>query len=134
MELLFESRLEILRAAGKLQFFQRPAAVNPEPVVVADRPTDANGAYIYGSIRTRLHTLGPWERLQDTTDYPGYGLDEALPQTGDALAETVCWKSGSVIHPIEGRRVVARLYLERAKAYAWEIDPLPEPTLRRGGG
>ena len=87
-----------------------------------------------GSIRVRLHTLGPWERLQDTTDYPGYGLKEAIPLTGDALAETISWKRGSVIRPLQGCRVVARLYMQRAKAYAWEIRPLPDPTIIRGSG
>ena len=50
MELLFESRVEVLRTSGRLRFVQGRAEVLPEPVLRPDTPADATGANIYGSV------------------------------------------------------------------------------------
>ena len=50
MELLFESRVEVLRTSGRLRFVQGRAEVLPEPVLRPDAPADATGANIYGSV------------------------------------------------------------------------------------
>jgi len=81
--------------------------------------TDASG-----SIRVRLHTLDTHQRLQDGVELDGRAAEDCVPLTGDRLKETVRWQDGTAIQPIEGKRIVARLHMERAKVYAYEVRPL----------
>lgn len=54
MQVLFESRLEIVRTQGKLQSIQHAPSIWPEPVLVGDPAThggaDGAGVTIYGSV------------------------------------------------------------------------------------
>ena len=50
MELLFESRSNIITIWGKLFFRQEKAEVLPEPVLVGDTASDGSGVSIYGSV------------------------------------------------------------------------------------
>ena len=49
--------------------------------------------------------------------------DHAIPLTGDSLGEVVRWRNGSILTPQDGRTLVARLTLENATVYAWELRP-----------
>lgn len=73
-----------------------------------------------GSVRVEMFSLRP---LYDLTEIAGCGNDDAVPLTGDNLGEVVRWKSGTVIRPVENRRLVARLTIDRASVYAWELRP-----------
>ena len=64
MELLFEPRIEIVRAAGQLNFFQRKPEIAPEPVLVGDSVVDGGGALIYGSV---LHDGGRYRMWYQAT-------------------------------------------------------------------
>ena len=50
MEVLFESRSDILRTWGKLYFRQARPEILPEPVLVGDTPTDVGGVELYGTV------------------------------------------------------------------------------------
>ena len=50
MELLFETRRDLLRVPGNMHFFVRKGQVSPEPVLVGDSKVDELGAHIYGSV------------------------------------------------------------------------------------
>lgn len=51
MEVLFETRLEVIGAHGYIFPFQTKANVSDKPVVLPDRPTENNaGVYVYGSV------------------------------------------------------------------------------------
>ena len=81
MQLLFETRLELLRVAGNMHFFVRRPFVAPEPVLVGDTDVDALGAHIYGSVHHdggvyRMWyqaTAQPWSRH----DSPAVGYAES---------------------------------------------------------
>ncbi|MDP6110753.1 MAG: hypothetical protein QGG53_02710 [Planctomycetota bacterium] len=49
--------------------------------------------------------------------------DDAVPLTGDSLAEVVAWRDGTILQPVPGKRLVARIVLDRASVYAWETQP-----------
>jgi hypothetical protein len=70
-----------------------------------------------GSIRVALES--------DGASVADRGLDDSLPLTGDATAETVHWSTGTTIRPsaIPGR-LVARLELDRATLYAFDLREL----------
>ncbi len=50
MELLFETRREIIGKVGRLTFFQCQGEVSPHPVLQGDTATDALGAVTYGTV------------------------------------------------------------------------------------
>ncbi|MCD6519352.1 MAG: hypothetical protein J7M05_05450 [Anaerolineae bacterium] len=52
----------------------------------------------------------------------GYSLTDALPLQGDALSRPVAWRGGTIIFPQQGR-VRARLYLDCAQVFAYELRP-----------
>jgi len=62
MELLFESRLEILRAEGKIYFIQVAPETHPEPVLEPDPDSfaDGGGASIYGTVLDDGGRLRMW--------------------------------------------------------------------------
>ena len=60
MELLFESRPEIVGTSGKVQFFQRQPEIHPEPVLEPDCPTDGAGTSLYGTILRDGGMLRMW--------------------------------------------------------------------------
>ncbi len=57
-------------------------------------------------------------------DVPGYALSDAVPLAGDCLARAVAWKSGSVIILPAGDRLKARLHLDCAEVFAYEVRPV----------
>lgn len=77
-----------------------------------------------GHIRVGLHTLGEYQRLQDGVDIEGRVADDVSTLTGDGLASVVTWKDGAVIQPVADQRVVARLLMERASVYAFELEEM----------
>jgi len=56
-------------------------------------------------------------------DVDGYSLDDAAELTGDDLSGVVAWKKGSTIGPLAADKAVARLHLESAEVYAYELVP-----------
>ena len=68
MELLFEPKLEIVKVAGQLNFFQRTPDVSPEPVLVGDSLVDGGGALIYGTV---LHDEGRYRMWYQATPKGG---------------------------------------------------------------
>ena len=50
MELLFESRTEITKRTGNVEFFQRKPTIYPEPVLEPDSFVDGAGAMCYGTV------------------------------------------------------------------------------------
>ena len=68
-----------------------------------------------GAIRVELFEAGGPEPI------PGRSLADAAPLAGDGTAEKVAWKDGSVIAPTGGKSVRAKLHLECAAAYAYEV-------------
>jgi len=75
-----------------------------------------------GSVRVQLY-----DRVAraDLGDIPGQsGEDDVVPLRGDSLGEVVRWRTGSVIKPSEGRCLAARIALENATVYAWELRPV----------
>ena len=66
-----------------------------------------------GSVRTEL--------LADET-LDGYSLDDATPLGGNQISANASWKSGAIIQPND-RKVSARVYLDRATIYAYELVP-----------
>jgi hypothetical protein len=62
------------------------------------------------------------EVLDPTLDpVPGFGRAEAVPLTGDAVAHTVAWKSGSDLSALRGKTVRLRIWLKDADLYSVEI-------------
>lgn len=62
-----------------------------------------------GSIRVELPGLD------------GCALADAVPLTGDALAEPAAWLSGTIIRTQGGQRLAARIHLDCAELYAYEL-------------
>lgn len=50
MELIFETRPDILKVTEHLHFLQCKPKITDEPVLVGDTPVDSKGAYLYGSV------------------------------------------------------------------------------------
>ncbi len=78
MELLFESRIEVTRTAGRLRFVQCEPEVLAEPVLRPNGPTDGTGANIYGSVLRDGGIYRMWYQAWPadwdghTVDYVGY--------------------------------------------------------------
>ena len=51
-------------------------------------------------------------------------MEQVVPLTGDSTGEVVRWKSGMRIPPVPGKRLVARLTMENARVYAWDLRPV----------
>ncbi len=92
MELLFESRLEVLRATGRLRFVTAEPEVLPEPVLRPDCAADGTGANIYGSVLSDGGLLRMWYQAWPadwngrTVDYVGYAeSDDGLTWRKPAL-------------------------------------------------
>ncbi len=49
------------------------------------------------------------------------GLDDAIPLHGDCPAAKVAWRDGTRIVPVPHHRLVARIVLEDAAIYAWDL-------------
>ena len=75
-----------------------------------------------GSIHVQLHTLEKYQRRQDGIDIEGRSAEGCVPLTGECLDQTIEWKNGSVIAPIENRRIIARVIMKRAKVYAFGLQ------------
>jgi hypothetical protein len=72
-----------------------------------------------GSVRVELLTLKPY---YDLTPVPGRTLEDAVPLDGDHLAALVRWKTGAILQPAAGgESLVARLHLQWAEAFAFEL-------------
>ena len=71
----------------------------------------------------QISTLGERQRMEidDPSKVEGHRCDDAVPLVGDSLDEVVRWRKGAVIQPIEGKRIIAHLSVERAKIYAYEL-------------
>ncbi len=76
-----------------------------------------------GSIAVQLQTLARNQRVQDSETIAGYECEQANPLSGEALRAPVSWQGGAVIQPVPGKRLVARLFMQRAKVYAFELTP-----------
>jgi hypothetical protein len=99
---------------------------DPEGVVEIElgeiaKPCELRLNYEAG-VQGRIHTqLFAREGRLDRQDISGRSdPDASIPLTGDSLSETVRWQDGPVIHPIPGKRLVARLAMANARVYAWE--------------
>jgi len=57
-------------------------------------------------------------------EVPGRELEKAVPLTGSSTGKTAAWEQGEVMLPnADGRPVTAKLHLDRASVYAWEVVP-----------
>jgi hypothetical protein len=65
-----------------------------------------------GSVRVALENLA------------GYGLAEAVPLAGNQVAGRVAWHGGTTIQAAQGQQVMARLHLQQAELYAYEVRRL----------
>lgn len=54
-------------------------------------------------------------------DADGFGLADAVPLEASAIAAPVAWKTGTTIPARPGRLTIARLHMERATAWAYEV-------------
>ena len=54
---------------------------------------------------------------------PGRSIVEAVPLTGQHIAAPAAWKDGTTIPPSAGKRVQAKLHLDVAAVYAYEVRP-----------
>jgi len=52
---------------------------------------------------------------------PDHELEQAVPLTGDALAHPAAWRSGTRITPAAPSRVSARIHLDEAEIFAYEL-------------
>jgi hypothetical protein len=62
-------------------------------------------------------------------DMSARALTESIPLAGDEIAAVVAWQGGTVISPANGGRVTARLHMEKAEVYAYELQPVGGGTL-----
>jgi hypothetical protein len=76
-----------------------------------------------GSIRVGLHALDRCARRQDGVAVEGRAAEQSTALTGEALAAPVAWQGVTVIAPVPGRRIVARLFMSRAQVYAFDTPP-----------
>jgi hypothetical protein len=53
----------------------------------------------------------------------GRSLKDAVAMSGDELAASAAWKDGTTIAPTPGHRVSARLHVDCAEVYAFELRP-----------
>ena len=83
-----------------------------------------------GAIRVQLHTLEKYQRRQDGVEIDGRSADDCTPLAGNALEEVVHWRDGPVIQPVEAKRIVARLNMERARVYAFGTRPAARTSSR----
>jgi len=67
--------------------------------------------------RTRL---GGSVRVE-LVDVAGHALAEAVPLSGDSTAAPAAWRDGTTIAPSGGGRVVAKVHLEVASVFAYEV-------------
>ena len=74
-----------------------------------------------GCVQVELLTMEGW---RETGGIEGHGRDDAVPLTGDSLGEVVRWRGGSLIQPVEGQSVTARLFVDCASVYAYELRPV----------
>jgi len=58
-------------------------------------------------------------------DVQGRALADAVPLTGDSLGGKAAWKGGTAIAPSAGKRVLAKLHLDVATVYAYELRAIP---------
>jgi hypothetical protein len=72
-----------------------------------------------GSIRAHLMLTSP----DGSTNIEERSDADAVRLTGDSVGQVVAWKGGDVIQPSGGRPVTARLSLECASVYAFELVP-----------
>ena len=50
MELLFESRMNVLDCEGRIKFIQVKPVIHPEPVIRPDTAVDGSWVSIYGTV------------------------------------------------------------------------------------
>ena len=75
-----------------------------------------------GSVRVQVFDR---ERRGDCNDFaPCSNMENVVPLTGDSTAEVVRWRSGTRIPPVPDKRLVARLTMENARVYAWDLRPV----------
>jgi len=74
-----------------------------------------------GSVRVQLYNRAA---RGDLGEIPGRSAEtDVVPLQGDSLGEVVRWQTGSVIEPQPGRCLAARIALDNAAVYAWELRP-----------
>lgn len=73
-----------------------------------------------GNLRVQLYSR---EGRGDKTPIEGRAEpDDIIPLEGDHLRQVVAWKNGAVIPPLAGRQLVARISMENAALYAWDLQ------------
>lgn len=66
-------------------------------------------------------TLSSGSVRVEIVDREGYAEVDATPMTGDALEATVCWRHGSRIDPPGSGRLLARIHMDSAEVFAYEV-------------
>ena len=60
----------------------------------------------------------------ELVDQEGYALEDSVALTSDHLETLVAWKHGTTIRPpSDVKHVNARLHLDRASVYAYDVRP-----------
>lgn len=77
MELLFETRLDIVRVVGQFNFLQIKPYISEEPVLVGDSYVDERGLHIYGSVLKDQGIYRMWYAPYASPDF-GSKHDTAL--------------------------------------------------------
>lgn len=57
----------------------------------------------------------------ELVDVPGCGRDDAVPLTGNHLAAEAAWRGGPTIPARPGQKTIARLHMEQATVWAYEL-------------
>jgi hypothetical protein len=78
-----------------------------------------------GSVRVELFEMDPPREWQPPkNNLAGHSLEEAILLKDESFDATVQWKNGSVIKPVPGKRVLARIHLDCAAIYGFEVRPI----------
>lgn len=85
MELLFETRLEIARRAGKLHAVQNRPALHPEPVLKGDTVADRRGVSLYGTVMRDGGTYRMWYQTKGESYVKGNTFDVAYAESEDGI-------------------------------------------------
>ncbi|NLE46026.1 MAG: hypothetical protein GX620_15005 [Chloroflexi bacterium] len=88
MEVLFESRRDIVQIAGKVHAVQHPPKVSDEPVLGPDSPADGAGTTIYGSV---LRDEGCYRMWYQAWPQDWNGEDTALVGYAES-DDGWCWR------------------------------------------
>jgi hypothetical protein len=78
-------------------------------------------ASLGGSIQIGLFTR---KGRGDLDPIKGRSMGEMQAMDQDAISQTVVWKNGSVVMPVENKRIVAQIKLCVASIYAWRFKEI----------